>query len=218
MDWLTHLFYRKGIETSVSAVKCCMHVWPIRPTYRRPTDNDKKTTVACSRGLMSREWYMVTNSNMTVVRFNGFATFNFYVLRIFLVIYFSHYVPLSRSFSYNLETCKTHSKVTWVTMLSIFCRSHILSVILLYRNHTALSIHGLSFSTKRNVTTTRSWISRASLSSTIFSGTVSARICFNPSRFGILVTWQLDSFVQVLLDTTASKLWQYFSRKNCSRR
>ena len=82
---------------------------------------------------------------MTVVRFNGFATFNFHVLRIFLVIYFSHYVPLSRSFSYNLETCKTHSKVTWVTILSIFCRSHILSVILLYRNHTASSIHGLSF-------------------------------------------------------------------------
>ena len=142
---------------------------------------------------------------MTVVRFNDFATLNFHVLRIFLVIYFSHYVPLGRSFSYNLETCETHSKVTWVTIPSIFCRSHILSVILSYRNHTAWSIHGLSFSTKKNVTTTRSWISRASLSSTIFSGTISARISFNPLRFGILVTWQLDSFVQVLLDTTASK-------------
>ena len=53
---------------------------------------------------------MVTN--MTVVRFNDFATLNFHVLRIFLVIYFSHYVPLGRSFSYNLETCETHSKVT----------------------------------------------------------------------------------------------------------
>lgn len=55
---------------------------------------------------------------------------------------------------------------------SIFYLGHILPVILLSRN-TASSIHRLPFSTKRNVITTKSWISRASLSSTIFAGAIS---------------------------------------------